>query len=41
MNVLKNDFGEVDEEMFQDVERPDELIFCILIIEKSELYEVV
>jgi hypothetical protein len=38
---LKNDFGEVDEAMFQGVERPYELIFCILSIEKSYLGEVV
>jgi hypothetical protein len=33
LNVLKNDFGEVDEAMFEGVERPFELIFCILGIE--------
>jgi hypothetical protein len=32
--------GEVDEAMFQGVERPCELIFCILRIEKSYLDEV-
>jgi hypothetical protein len=34
---LKNEFGEVDEEMFQGVERPCELIFYVLGIERSEL----
>jgi hypothetical protein len=29
LNVLKNDFGEVDEVMFQDFERPCEHIFSI------------
>jgi hypothetical protein len=40
---LKNEFGEVDvdEAMFQGVERPCELIFCILGIERSHLDEVV
>jgi hypothetical protein len=33
---LKNDFGEVDEDMIQGVERQCEVIFCILIIEKSD-----
>jgi hypothetical protein len=28
--VLKNDFGDVDETMFQGVEMPYELVFCIL-----------
>jgi hypothetical protein len=36
---LKKDFVEVDEAMFQGVERPCELIFCILGIEKSYLDE--
>jgi hypothetical protein len=27
---ILNDFGEIDEAMFQGVERPRELIFCIL-----------
>jgi hypothetical protein len=40
LDVLKNDFGEVDEGMFQGVERPCEIIFCILVIEKSDLDEV-
>jgi hypothetical protein len=33
LDVLKNDFGEVDEAMFQGVERPCVLIFCVLGIE--------
>jgi hypothetical protein len=37
---LKNDIGEVDEAMFRGVEKPYELIFCILSMEKSDLYEV-
>jgi hypothetical protein len=37
LDVLKNDFGEVDEAKFQGVERPYDLIFCILGIEKSDL----
>jgi hypothetical protein len=40
LDVLKNDFGEVDEAMFQGVERSYELVFCILSIEKSDLSEV-
>jgi hypothetical protein len=40
MNVLKNDFFEVGDAMFQVVERPYELICCIQIIEKSDIYEV-
>jgi hypothetical protein len=39
-DVLKNDFGEVDDAMFQNVERPYEPFFCILVIEKSDLDEV-
>jgi hypothetical protein len=35
--VLINDFAEVDEAMFQGVERPYKLIFCILSFEKSDL----
>jgi hypothetical protein len=35
MDVLKNDFGEDDEAMFQGVERPFELIFCMLGIKKQ------
>jgi hypothetical protein len=35
--VLINDFAEVDEAMFQGVERPYKLTFCILSIEKSDL----
>jgi hypothetical protein len=37
--VLKNDFGEVDEAMVQGVECPRGIIFCILGIEKSDLDE--
>jgi hypothetical protein len=37
--VLKNDFVEVDEVMFQGVEMPCELFFCILSVEKSNLDE--
>jgi hypothetical protein len=40
MDVLKNDFGEVEEAMIQGVERPYENIFCILGIEKSDMDEV-
>jgi hypothetical protein len=40
MNVLKNDFGEDDEAMFQGVERPFKIIFCILGIEKRDFDEV-
>jgi hypothetical protein len=35
LDVLKYDFSEVDEAMFLGVERPCELIFCILGIQKS------
>jgi hypothetical protein len=35
-DVLKNDFGEVDEAMSQGVERLYELIFCIPKIQKSD-----
>jgi hypothetical protein len=41
LDVLKNDFGEVDEAMYGGVERPYKLIFCILGIEESDLGEVV
>jgi hypothetical protein len=40
LDVLKKDFGEVDEAMFQGVERPGEIIFTILGTEKSDLDEV-
>jgi hypothetical protein len=40
VKVLKFDFGEVDESMFLDVEKPFERIFYILGIEKSDLIEV-
>jgi hypothetical protein len=39
LDVLKNDFREVDEAMIQGVERPRELILCFLGIEKSDLDE--
>jgi hypothetical protein len=35
LDVLKNVFGEVDEAMFQGVEKACEQIFCILRIEKT------
>jgi hypothetical protein len=35
LDVLKADFGEVDDALFQGVERPCELIFCILGIKKA------
>jgi hypothetical protein len=41
MEVLKNDFGEVDEATFQGFERPSKVIFSILIIENSDLDKVV
>jgi hypothetical protein len=37
---LKNDFGEVEEAMFQGVEWPFEFIFFNLSIQKSNLDEV-
>jgi hypothetical protein len=37
---LKMRFGEVDEAMFHDVERPQERVFYTLGIEISDLYEV-
>jgi hypothetical protein len=40
LDILNNDFGEVDEAMFQGVEKQCELIFFILGIRKSELVEV-
>jgi hypothetical protein len=40
LEVLKGDFGDVDEEMFQGVERPCELIFYLLGIQKTDLDEV-
>jgi hypothetical protein len=39
-DVLKKYFGEVDEVIFQGVERQCELIFCILGMEKSDLDDV-
>jgi hypothetical protein len=37
---LKNDFGEVEKAMFQGVERPCEIIFRNVGIEKGDFYEV-
>jgi hypothetical protein len=37
---LKNDFGEVDEEIFQGVELPCEFMFCISGFLKSDFDEV-
>jgi hypothetical protein len=34
---LKKKFGEFDKAMIQGVERPSEIIFCILGIEKSDV----
>jgi hypothetical protein len=39
VDVSKCDFCEVDESMFEGVGMPNELIFCILFIEKSDLDE--
>jgi hypothetical protein len=39
MKVLKCDFGDEEETMFHDVERPLERIFYILDIQKSDLDE--
>jgi hypothetical protein len=36
---LKNDFVEVDETMFQGVERPCDIVFCILGIKNTDLDE--
>jgi hypothetical protein len=41
LDVLINDFAELDEAMFEGVERPYEIIFCILSIEESDSREVV
>jgi hypothetical protein len=40
MDVLKTDFCEHDETMFQCVERTNELILRVLSIEKTDLDEV-
>jgi hypothetical protein len=40
LDVLKNDFVEVDEAMFHSVERQSENIFCFVGIKKSSLDEV-
>jgi hypothetical protein len=37
LDVLRIVFGDVDEAMFEDVERPQELIFCILSIKRGDL----
>jgi hypothetical protein len=34
LDVLKNDFGDVDEAMVLGVRRPLEIIFCLLRIER-------
>jgi hypothetical protein len=41
VDVIKYDFGKVDEAMFEGVERPCEFIFRIPNIKKSALHEVV
>jgi hypothetical protein len=38
--MLKNDFAEFDEALFQGVEMQCEIIFCILGIEESDFDEV-
>jgi hypothetical protein len=35
---LKKDFGDVDEAMFKGVKRPHDIIYCIVGIEKSDVY---
>jgi hypothetical protein len=40
LDVLGNDLVEVDEDMFRVVKRPCELIFCIMVIERSDLDDV-
>jgi hypothetical protein len=40
LDVLKNDFCEVDETMIQGVERPLEIGFRIQDIEKSDFYDL-
>jgi hypothetical protein len=39
LDIIKIDVGEVHETKFQGVERPCQLIFCLLGIEKSDLDE--
>jgi hypothetical protein len=39
-DILKNDFGEVEEALFRGVKRPNELILCIQSTEKSDLGEI-
>jgi hypothetical protein len=40
LDVLKNDFDEIDKAMYESVERPYDINFCIVGIEKSYIYEV-
>jgi hypothetical protein len=40
LDILKHDLGEVDEAMFQGVQRLCEIIFCIPVIERNDLDEV-
>jgi hypothetical protein len=40
LDFSKKDFGEVDEVMFEGVVKPCEIIFGIMVIEKSDLDEV-
>jgi hypothetical protein len=37
LDVLRNNLVEIDENMFLGVERPCELIFCMLEIQRSDL----
>jgi hypothetical protein len=39
LDILKKDFSDVDENIFQGVERPYEHISCIMSIEKTDLDE--
>jgi hypothetical protein len=40
LDVLKNDFAEVDKAKFLGVDLPCQIILCFLVIEKSDLDEV-
>jgi hypothetical protein len=40
LEFLKNDFGEVDQTMFRNVQSPYELIFCSYSSEKIDFNEV-
>jgi hypothetical protein len=40
LDVLKNDFGDVDEAMYLGVDLQSELSLCFLGIEKNDLDEV-